>query len=192
MNEQAPIIIGITGRLGVGKSTLAGLIAESIPDARVVAFADALKTQVHTMLGQSIGGFFVGLTREDLDSLKPTCFGPIYQGYGELMRYLLGDDYWIRVLQADLPPRAIVADVRYPNEAAWIKARGGLLVAVSGPCRRDGDRRSPEHPSERHIEEIVGLSGWRIENNGSLPDLQAHAERVARAALARAGIGATS
>jgi hypothetical protein len=97
-------------------------------------------------------------------------------------------DYWIERLAANLPDRAIVADVRYPNECDWIKSRGGLLVALSGPCRREGDRRSTAHPSEVHVEEVARAAHVRVMNDSDLDWLGAEARRIARVALGRAGV----
>jgi hypothetical protein len=185
---MSEILIGITGRLGTGKSTLAEMLAQQIPDARVVAFADALKDAVTTMLARRI------LVREDalrawLDDHKSDVFGPMLQGFGEFARLQCGQDFWIEQLAESLPDRAIVADVRHHNEAEWIRSRGGLLVVIGGPCRRPGDTRSAEHPSERHVEAIAAGADVRVINGGDLDWLRTEARRIARMALARAGEG---
>lgn len=169
------ILIGITGRYGTGKSTLAAMLAELL-DAQVVAFADALKEHTHTILEDLTG---VLLPPHRIEELKSNCLGPMYQGYGEFMRQNFGQDYWIEQLESVLPARAIVADVRYPNESQWIKARGGLLVAISGPCRRDGDQRSPTHPSEAGVKECAAMADIAFENDGDLRQLRNHARAIA-------------
>jgi hypothetical protein len=184
-DHLSPVLIGITGRFGTGKSTLAGYLAEMIQGAQVVAFADALKLDVRAILPELAG---VELSAERLEELKAECLGPMYQGYGELMRRCWGDDYWIGRLAPFLPPRAIVADVRYPNEAVWLRSRGGLLVAVSGPCRRPGDTRSADHPSERHVEEVARGADVPVVNDWTLEGLRSEAGRIARMALRRAGV----
>jgi energy-coupling factor transporter ATP-binding protein EcfA2 len=182
---SAPTVIGITGRFGSGKSTLAELLAELIPGARVTALADDLKEDVHAMLGRQLGAAFLDVAddRAALESLKGECLGPIYQGYGELCRRLYGEAYWIerlvlRLRRLDIE-RPIVADVRYPNEARWVRSTGGIVIAVTGPCRREGDRRSPDHPSERYVDEIAADASVVVENNRDLAALRDEASRLA-------------
>jgi energy-coupling factor transporter ATP-binding protein EcfA2 len=178
-------VIGITGRFGSGKSTLAELLAELIPGARVTALADELKEDVHAMLGRQLGTAFedVADDRAALEALKGESLGPIYQGYGELCRCLYGEIYWIERLCRRLDrldiERPIVADVRYPNEARWVRSTGGIVIAVTGPCRREGDRRSTDHPSERYVEEIAASAVVVVENYGDLAALRDDARRLA-------------
>lgn len=154
------MLIGITGTIGVGKNTVADMLSVAT-DAYVVGFADELKADVHDWLARRIGR---ALTANEIEGLKGTCLGPIYQGYGELMRQVAGRDYWIKRLEAILPGRAIVADCRYVNEGEWVKSRGGLLVSVVGPNRRTGDTRSSSHPSETEVAEVRKLAGVEIAN----------------------------
>lgn len=186
MTEQ-PILVGITGRYGSGKSTLAEMLADLIPDARVVAFADALKADIHQVARE----WGIEPTPEELAARKGDVFGPLYQGWGEMMRAFRREDHWIRRLEGHLPDRAIVADVRYPNEHDWIRGRGGLIVAVSGPCRRTGDARSPDHPSERQVPEVARGADVAVINDCTLEALRTHARGVARLVLSRVGGGRT-
>lgn len=181
------ILIGITGKFGVGKSTLAEMLASEIPDAWVVAFADNLKREVHMMLTRQVGLPFIDTSIGERNELKGECLGPMYQGYGELCRRLLGEDCWIKALAMELPTRAIVADVRHHNEAAWLRSRGGILVALSGPCRRPGDQRSTMHPSEIHVAEIARAADVPVVNDYTLDHLRTQARGVARMALGLSG-----
>lgn len=187
MTTNTPILIGITGRLGTGKTRLAGYLADQIPGTRVVALADALKEAVLDLCCDAVPWKRESM-REWLEGRKGSIYGPLLQGWGEFIRETYGRNTWIEALEQHLPHRAIVADVRYPNEADWIRSRGGILVAVSGPCRREGDQRSTDHPSEAHVEQLAAGAGWRIENTGSLPDLHAQASRLAAFALRTASV----
>jgi hypothetical protein len=63
-------------------------------------------------------------------------------------------------------PNWIVTDVRFPNEADAIKARGGLLVRVT----RKGHEFTGKHPSEIALDDYDNFN-ITIENNGTIDDL---------------------
>jgi hypothetical protein len=182
------ILIGITGNLGSGKSTLAAVLAERIPGAVVVGFADRLKARVHQIVEGTAG---IVITPTDLEAHKGDVFGPLYQGWGQLIREFVDEDYWVRALEAALPERAIVADVRHQNEAKWIKARGGLLVAVDGPCRRESDQRNAQHPSEAGVADCRRLADLSVGNFGTVDLLRKEAVHIARIATTLAESGET-
>ncbi len=178
-------IIGITARKGVGKSTLATMLAEQIYGAQIVGFADALKDDVALLVARETS-IRADNVRPWLDARKATVFGPLLQGWGELMREWHGREYWIEqvadYIEFDQPAAVIVPDVRYENEVAWIKAEGGLLVAIEGPCRWAGDTRDDSHPSETGVEACAKLADITIFNNADLEYLRQRAEGIARVA----------
>jgi energy-coupling factor transporter ATP-binding protein EcfA2 len=183
---MADILIGIAGHFGTGKTTFASMLKDVIPHSDIVAFSDGLKSDVHQWLCDKFGTAFDHLAREQLEALKPHCLGPIYQGYGETARHLLGPDHWIKRLEASLPPRAIIHDVRHINEAYWIRANGGYLLAMEGPIRIQ-TTRSLTHPSEIHIPQVMEMAHYKIDNMTSLSVLQAQAKTIANVVLHRGG-----
>lgn len=93
----------------------------------------------------------------------------------EAVRNNVHEEAWVNALMADYKPskmsehspsKWIVTDVRFPNEAHAIKARGGIIVRVN----RSGIGPINNHPSE------TSLNNWDfdyiIENNGTLEDLR--------------------
>lgn len=177
MNSDT-IVIGIAGRKGVGKSTLADILRELIPGSEVVAFADALKADVVNMVNNALATHY---TRGDLEREKAQVWGPILQGWGELCRREYGEDYWVDRLADVLPQRAIIPDVRYPNEAAFVGCQDGLIVYVDGPDRRDGlDTRASDHRSEQ-----LNAAPWgdvRVDNDGTIQHLRDQARCIVRMA----------
>ncbi len=85
------------------------------------------------------------------------------QRYGtEECRGCYGDNVWCRVLGAWLRTwnerwglrRFVVTDVRFPNEADWIREHGGLVVKLYGRGRKlTAEQRA--HPSEAGVDAIT-------------------------------------
>lgn len=181
-------LIGIIGRKGVGKSTLAEMLKQEIEGAEIIAFADALRGEVHAMLNHPLFSERP-VSREWLEERKGSVWGPILQGYGEFCRQWYGPSYWIDVLANDIEDfdAVIVPDVRHVNEAEFIKSQGGLLVAIDGPSRWVGDQRDQQHPSEANVDKIRQMADVVVFNmedgfDTGFDDLRRQAMRVANIA----------
>lgn len=123
--------IGLTGYIGAGKSTAANELKRAFWDYRIYAFADPLK-EIAEQLGWN---------------------GKKDERGRQLLRALgaAGREYdpecWTRLAMYGTDP-LIFDDVRYPNEAAYIRNRGGIIIEI----RRTGVV-CDGHPSEsQHIE----------------------------------------
>lgn len=164
------MIIGISGRIGAGKDTLArGLIGgcrwgERVPT--VCAFADAVKLLAHRSFGVPLTWSYG--TQADKDRPIPT--GPgvtvrqALQKLGQTYREI-DPDYWVRILMDELdamPPHAvpIITDVRYPNEVDAILLRGGLVFRLTRTTSVDA------HASETSLTDNGGLGMTVIDNRG--------------------------
>lgn len=154
------MIIGLVGYARSGKDTIAAML----PGDRWcrLAFADALKTEVLRMLEKTRDLNWLGM-EHNKEKLRP-----FLVFWGEFRRQL-DRDYWIKIVQnrrmsygdsADF----IVTDVRYLNEAEYVKRQGGIVVWVERG-------REPANETERDtIEEIrkAGLIDREIDNRGDL------------------------
>lgn len=108
----------------------------------------------------------------------------------DALRDGLHSDVWINALYADyrptgvnddnypqmetIMPNWIITDVRFPNEAQAIIDRGGIMVRIN---RTDKSRVNADHPSEIALDDWDGFH-YTIDNNGTLEDLQGHAEAI--------------
>jgi len=88
----------------------------------------------------------------------------------EVVRDLFGENVWIDHLASRIThKKVVVADVRYDNEAKWVRNMGGTVMQL----RRDGLAKGfgSEHSSELGISSEY-VSGT-IQNNGvSLEELR--------------------
>lgn len=188
------IVLGLMGAAGAGKDSVASIVLRDLGGERY-AFADPLRAEVAAAFGVDPWSFSDRAAKErPHDALRPsTCADTAFaalchqlrpyrtddplsprqalQWWGTEYRRAQHPDYWLvraseRAAVAATRSRLLaVTDVRYPNEAAWIRSRGGVLWRVD---REVADVAA--HDSER---------AWRsidvdavIRNDGTLDELE--------------------
>ena len=167
------MIIGLCGAAGAGKDTVAEALAAG--GYGRIAFADPLYEAVSAI---------TGLTVEQLHdrSRKENALGWISCSPRRLLqtlgtdwgRNMIHEEIWVMATmqRADAAGGDIcITDVRFPNEAAAIKARGGVVWRVVRPGFNPLDGAAAGHESERGVpQEYIDDE---IVNSGSIADLRA-------------------
>lgn len=169
-------IVGLCGRAGTGKSTLAQALVAARGWARVSlaaplrAMLRPLLSLVHAdpdwLLGDQVGkteelGLLGGITARRLLQTLGTEWG----------RQVIGPTVWadltrLRLQELRLEYRAaVVDDVRFPEEAAMIRALGGYVVEVARSGAAPAAAAVSGHASER------GLPASAIDLTVALPPL---------------------
>lgn len=189
-------IIGISGKMGVGKDTVAELIAKHIKinDEYIVVrpklFALNIKRIVEILSGVSLkwkstDNFdmpTMDYTQEQKEILVPEynmTIGNMLQQIGtNIFREHFDKDVWVKSLFSTYGKHEmeneiwIITDVRFPNEADFIKELGGTLIRIVGDPKKHNvsSTRDPNHPTEIALDDY---NKWNyvIYNNGSLKDL---------------------
>lgn len=158
-------MIGFVGRKGAGKDTAAGLLAQLAwdryrLDLRRVAFADPLKDLCadifHAAYGVP-GEFFHGTQAEKETPLNEYGLSvtgrQILQHMGTEGLRALAPDIHVRLAFARnvslICDGYLYTDVRFPDEAAAIRSKGGVLVRLTRAA--DG---CDTHASEAGVENI--------------------------------------
>ncbi len=137
-------IIGITGKKGCGKSTFAKELGRSCARPHVrLAFADALRDVAKAVFGSeyrsqeekaATDAFWAERLGDDWSTGRK-----ILQRLGtEVFREHLNRDIWLHVMELRVTrelqanPNALITieDVRYDNEAEFIRACGGIIVQL--------------------------------------------------------------
>lgn len=174
-----PFLIGLTGYAGCGKDAVRAELEKHLGFTGL-AFADPLRQMLRELL--SYGGVD-NVKYMDDRSLKETVIPLLGVSYRHMIQTLgtewgrgLQSDLWLRLaggyLDAlmDIPnvdePRFVISDVRFVNEAEWVRARGGVIWRVYRP----GLAPVRAHLSEAAMDLIK--PDYVIHNVGTLEDLR--------------------
>lgn len=182
MPDYQPLLIGLSGKAGSGKSTVGDYLAGAHGYARF-SFAGALKDVVQTAFR---------FTDQQMIFLKEKIVPRVgksprwcMQHFGTAFREVW-PEIWIFNLRLEIldflsingQHPIVVTDVRFQDEAVAIKGMGGVLVRIGrGEDHRLGVCATgiPGHVSEW---ELDAFGGWDvvIQNDGDLTELAARVE----------------
>jgi hypothetical protein len=192
--EQGAInIVGISGKARSGKDYV----------------ADKFFIPAHYMPVPLANGFkFTAVSRLDLaiaemwEAPKSAATRDYLQQEGtERGRDVYGEDTWIKHAETLLYyyhmkgyKHFVVPDIRFPNEARWIHALGGIVIRLHGRGGLEGD--AAKHISETALDDFPGFD-YTVDNSqgqeyaartqltllaGELVYQYAHRQRMAKAA----------
>lgn len=149
-------IIGLCGLAGSGKTTIANHLVEHHGFVRL-PFAGPLKAMAVAFgLGpRELAGDLKEVPSDLLCGRTPRQFMQLLGT--EFGRELIGEDVWVRAWERALgdlatdgfrPLRVVADDMRFPNEAAAIRARGGIVIHLvrEGAGSASGGGHASERP----------------------------------------------
>jgi hypothetical protein len=169
-------LIGICGYARSGKDTAATALTGKGWTRK--AFADALKQDAATALRSSIIAGHHNPPKDEFmpwftdPALKET-FRPFMVEYGRAMRNIY-PTYWIERLALEIEPEKcyVITDVRYANEADWVRSRGGKVVEIVRPGV------GPANNEEKNSMEAFKPDA-HVYNNGTVEELHRKMEEIA-------------
>lgn len=172
-------LIGLTGRAGSGKDTVAQFLCETQGFVQI-ALADPLRAGLKAMLHLTDAELCDRALKErPLDWLGRSPRALLQTLGTEWGRHQVAPDLWLRVaarriaaIRASKPclhiAGVVVSDIRFDNEAEWLRAQGGELWQIVRPgAGLDG--ATATHPSEHGV-----LGDLRLFNDGTLDELFEH------------------
>lgn len=172
---QAPLI-GIAGRARSGKDTVANFIIAAIGGYRY-SFADPIRAML-APLGVDMSDPYWQARKEDIIPALGVSPRRMMQTLGtEWGRNLISPDLWLVLAHQRLlrnGPGMVISDVRFENEAAWIRKHGGRIIHVIRPEAKAVEA----HASEDGIEMLD--TDVQLFNSGTLEELQLSVRELLR------------
>ena len=179
-----PALIGISGKMGSGKDTLASRLiyflngeCDSRPIGGVthLKFAMLLKRAVSVITGTSMQD---NLHHKDMvvERFGNKTLGQLQQEIGTYFRTAYHENVWvdpvIQKARDDCGDGAVVliSDVRFPNEADAIRAAGGVVIRLHCPLdAAQSETRDAAHISETALDDYAHFAAI-VENRKVSPD----------------------
>lgn len=155
--EKKTSMIGLIGRKGSGKDTVADYLV-SRHGYKKHAFAAPLKRVCRELFLLDEEQMHQVDQKEKVDARWNMSPRQMMQMVGtDMVRKHLGIDFWLHhmtttIAKEDEPTKIVISDVRFANEADWIRRHGGRLIRVIG-IREDKDE--DVHASEQEQDQIV-------------------------------------
>lgn len=165
-------LIGLTGAIGAGKSTVANILYGSYGFTELT-FKNAM---VHCLahIFEVDGQIFYDreLKEQPHAALFDRSPREVMQSFGtDWGRKMVHSDIWLRRVENKLVhfPRCVVSDVRFLNEAEMIKFNNGLIFHIKR--KNNPFAVATKHESEYGL--LGGLIDGVIDNDGDLDGLRA-------------------
>jgi len=163
-------LIGVAGFKRSGKDTVGLFLKEFLEESYCfIAFADTVKAIASRITGIPVSDFYSDEYKDTFNAVAGItprlAMTKVYDG----LKPVFGDDLFIkpvkRAWEATNKKVMVITDVRYENEAEWIRSVGGVILHVQRPGAGPS-----EHSSERGI--AVNPADYVLRNDGSLDDLR--------------------
>jgi len=163
-DRDKKILVGLVGYSGSGKDSLAAELCRFGGYTRY-AFADSLKSLL-LATDKTFGNSMERLEDWKRRGLHET--REKLQRLGQTLRNY-DDDFWLKSMPDTIADRAVITDIRYPNELDWVKERGGTVVAIQRP----GFGPINDHTSERNTTSLLELADLSLTNHDTVAELAA-------------------
>jgi len=189
-----PRVIGLCGKAGAGKTTAGNWFVRNHKQSFLMSFARPIKRMAYRLLEDAASksdGDIVRYLNEAKDEPIPFLMGitgrRLLQTLGtEWGRQAVHPDLWVAVAASKVEARlnapigqdptihlsSVFDDVRFENEADFIRTAGGMLLRIERADTGKPDE-TYEHASEEGVEPDMILR-----NDGTVDDLEAQLEAL--------------
>jgi len=145
-----PNIIGVAGYARTGKDTFGSILIKELSEiglsAKKLSLAFELKSDLDDFLKQKFG---ISAFTEDTN--EKSFIRPLLICYGTDLMRKKDPEYWIKKLQKTVDLNAnsgiisVVCDIRFLNEAVWLKKSGGILAHLKRPGIHPADKNENDN-----------------------------------------------
>lgn len=150
-SAPGPRLVAIAGRKESGKTTLAKRLVGHCPAFRRVGFADAVKDVCYSLWGGDFLHHYHGSGKNALSACGWT-YRELMQKIGTDVARDIDPNVWVNKLfrdwEDDGRPWLVIDDLRFPNEAAAVRARGGVVLLLERGVTQDA------HVSESYFDAL--------------------------------------
>ncbi len=154
------MLIGISGKFGVGKDTLVEKILEYLKEKGVkckhLKFADNLKQVCSIVTGTKLEDHYSQEGKEKMVKEIGMTIGRLQQVLGTSLRESVHPDIWvlpiIKFYENNPDTVCIISDCRFKNEAKAIRNSGGVILRINRNIKVDNGR-DPAHISEVDLDD---------------------------------------
>lgn len=189
-----PKIIGLNGVARAGKDTVATVL-QDLYGYKIFSFSETLNDALYTLDRESgpNAGFYV--KKETPDDVRWVRYADLVDEVGyeqakefpgvraalqvmgtEVGRNLLGENVWVDALFHKIgDERAVITNVRFPNEYTKVKSRRGVVWRVQRPGFEPALGHISDTALDTHTFDEV------IENDGTIEDLTRKVIRICNA-----------
>lgn len=173
-------LVGITGKAGAGKDALASELVMQFAYTKL-SFAFYLKRMLSSLPFMEALNADDRVWKEKVHSFYKASPRMMMQTLGtEWARQMVNPEIWIKLAQYQIENKQMLlnkkafvfSDLRFENEAQWIRSAGGVLVHI----KRDNLQEVRQHVSENQVTHKP--EDFWIENNGTLEQLRAWAKHI--------------
>lgn len=158
--------IGVSGKAGSGKDTVADIWLEIDKRYNKVAFADKLKQACAALTGIPLREWYNREFKETYQEALGRTGREYMTDLGDAMRRIgivdVMNEATIKANRKD----TVIADVRTFDEVMLIRSRGGITIRVRRPGLDSGN-----HITETELDNFDGFEYW-IDNDGTIDDLK--------------------
>ena len=174
-------IIGLSGKIGSGKTTFARYIQLMFDTIERHSFAENLRRMTSIFLNIPVERLRSPEDKETMTSMEKTV-GVILQEMGTEVCRQIHPDAWVLSLFAAYEPGTsywVIDDVRFKNEADYIKKLGGIVIRLNGDpgSVRKSSTRNLNHWSETVLDDydrfdaIINTEDHRDDMAGILSEI---------------------
>jgi len=155
--ERMTVLIGLIGLKQSGKDTFADYLVAN-HHFRKLAFAEPVKKLCQTMFLLTEEQLNDPELKEKVDGRWGLSPRQMMQKVGtDMVRQMWDDDFWVKNMDmrlSQIADNVVISDVRFPNEAEWVRGKGGLLVRIDDGREQSSDAHASE-TSQSVIKEDV-------------------------------------